>query len=411
MTFQRLAACTALVLCTWITSTMAMTAPGNLTASASTRFGLALLRKLTQGKAPQNVFISPLSIHSCLEMGYNGASGKTAEEMAKVLQLSASDLSAVNNDYVNFIASLKALPEGLHYTDPAAAALKLEIANSLWGNKNVRFKPEFVKILKTTFGADCESLDFGNPQSVTQINSWVKDKTHGKINSIVTKLSPLDMLVLLNSAYFKGRWEDEFNKKSTKPSDFHLVAGGTKKVPMMHLNSHLDYLEDGNLQAVRLPYTDNRFGMYIFLPKNNLGLAKFCQMLTADNWALWNRGFSSRLGELAMPKYKMQYSLSLKEALRQMGMEKAFSASADFSRMVTPPPMPFVGDVVHKTYVDVNEEGTEAAAVTAMIMPAAKAPAPPETPFKMIVDRPFFFAVVHEENKTILFAGTVASPE
>lgn len=384
--------------------------PPQRTASATTQFGIALFQQLADGAAPQNIFISPLSIHTCLQMVYNGASGTTADEIAQVLHLAGTTVSESNTDCARFLSDLQTPPpymRSLQGGDKSGSPmLRLEIANAVWGNRQVTFQPHFMQTCQSAFAAELSVLDFRSPAAVFRINAWVNEKTHGKIPTIINHIHPDDLMVLVNSAYFKGRWEHEFDKSRTKPGAFHLASGQVTQVPMMPLHAPLEYCEDNNIQAVRLAYTDRRFSMYVFLPKPSVTLPRVCAMLSTEGWA---QRFSERPGELQLPRFTMRYESRLSAPLANLGMRLAFSRSADFSGMVTPPPMPWVGEVLHKTFVDVNEEGTEAAAITAMLMTTA-AMAPPVQPFKMIVDRPFLVAVVHEATSAMLFLGTVANP-
>ncbi|MBX9695445.1 MAG: hypothetical protein K2Z81_23875, partial [Cyanobacteria bacterium] len=185
-------------------------------AKAENTFGINAFKRFAQGNKSGNLFISPLSLHSCLQLAYNGADGSTAQEMRKALALSSADVSKTNKDYKNFITSLTTMPEFLKdgggMGDPM---LRLELANSIWGDKATKFKPDYLKVCKEYFKTQVESLDFRSPKSVSRINQWVNEKTHGKIPTIIQSLNPLDMVVLVNTAYFKARWLDEFSKQQT----------------------------------------------------------------------------------------------------------------------------------------------------------------------------------------------------
>lgn len=378
--------------------------PGEITAQSSSKFGLALIRKL--GSQPKNLFICPLSIHTCLEMALAGAKGKTEQEMANVLALTGQSLQNVEADYSQFINKLTTKPQFGEFEGPGAE-VKFEFANSLWSHKSLALEPSYVTLLKNTYKAECAALDFASPAAPGRINSWVSQCTHGKINSVIQTLDPAALLVLVNAAYFKAHWEHEFNKSQTRPNNFNLVDGKVVKVPTMYMSRTFEYFEDKDVQVVSLPYTDSRFRMYIVLPQKSLNIGKFCSMLTPENWSNWKK-CSEREGALSLPKFKMSYQIGLKSILREMGMPTAFSAAADFSKITAR--KSFISDVIHKTFVDVNEEGTEAAAVTAIPM-AGAAFREPQRPFSMVVDRPFFFAL-ESDNQTdaIIFAGTVVDP-
>lgn len=394
---------------TWLLPSYSRVADGAMLDAPST-FGLKLLNKLS---GDENVFVSPFSIHSCLEMAYAGASGTTAANMANVLNLTGMSAQYAAANYKSLIQELQTPINNPGITGPGKS-LTLEIANSIWANSNVKFVPAYSKLLNGSYNAEAKTIDFAKSISVSTINNWVKDKTHGKIDSIVQSLDPSTLLMLINSAYFKAHWDKVFDKSLTAPADFHLLSGKATKAQMMNREGRFSYYEDDNLQAVKLPYTDKRFAMYVFLPRANSDINKFCQSLTADTWTQYmSKIAANRFGKLSLPRFKMDYQIKLKQMLTQMGMADAFSSSANFSQMTVPPPKPFIGEVIHKTYVSVDEEGTEAAAVTAIAMMGSAAPGIPVSPFVMTVDHPFCFAVVYEGQagkQTILFAGKEMNP-
>lgn len=382
-------------------------ANGSLVTSSSTSLGIALLKHLCQ--KPNNIFISPLSINCCLQMALSGAAGNTAAQMRKAMFLPAVDMSFMQSDYKAFRAELAPEPESNPYAQ--GRNVVFEIANSLWANKGVRIKSEFPKILNTVYDAECRTLDFKQPSAAGTINSWVSKKTHEKINSIIDQLDQSDLLVLINTAYFKGRWEREFDKSDTKPMDFHVNGvDAANKVLTMHRYARLGYYEDPSVQLVQLGYVDYRYSMYIFLPERKTSIDHFVAALTPDRFGKLMNSVQERPGELWLPKFKMDYRLQLGPIMQQLGMIDAFNAkSANFTGMVVPPPPAFISAIIHKTYVDLNEEGTEAAAVTALMMAGSAMPVP-APPFKMAVDRPFMFALVNRQSKALIFAGIMADP-
>jgi serine protease inhibitor len=382
------------------------------TLDAPSLFGLNAINRLAGDKLnhDKNIFISPFSIHSCLEMVFVGADGRTKANMAEVLNLSGLDAQSAASHYGVFVKQMQA-PKNIPGITGPGKSLTLEIANSLWAQNNVRFVPGYSKLISTSFNADCKTIDFRNPNSVSVINAWVKQKTHNKIDSIVKTLDPATFMMLINSAYFKAHWDKVFDKKLTAAGDFHMLSGNSVKAQMMHRDGQFFYGEDANVQVIKLPYTDDRFAMYVFLPRGTTDANSFCETLSAENWAKYMSLMQKGNGSLTLPRFKMNYELHLKKLLSQMGMPDAFTPAANFNQMTVPPPKPFIGEVIHKTYVNVDEEGTEAAAVTAAVMLGASFM--PMTPFVMNVDHPFFFAVTYEEkpgNQTILFAGKVMDP-
>ena len=359
-------------------------------ASANTRFGFKLLQDLQEREPGVNIFISPLSISIALTMTYNGAVGETERAMAEVLEIDALDLSTINN-------SNKALRTSLENPDPK---VEISIANSIWSRQGVDFNPDFLERNREFFGAEIASLDFSSPQATAIINEWVDTNTNGKIEKIVDRIDPQTLLFLINAIYFKGNWQDEFDKALTRPGTFHLATGSEKQVQMMRREGEYPYFRGENFEATSLPYGDGRLGMYIFLPSRDSNLNKFLGDLNAENWEGWISQLQDRRHELMLPRFKLEYEVRLNDTLEALGMGIAFGGGADFSGMG---PSLFISEVRHKTFVEVNEEGTEAAAVTAVVGVKSLPPA-----FR--VDRPFFFAIYDAETETILFMGTVTEP-
>lgn len=359
-------------------------------ASANTRFGFKLLQDLRERDPVGNIFISPLSISIALTMTYNGAVGETERAMAEVLEIGALDLSTINH-------SNKALRESLENPDPK---VEISIANSIWSRQGVEFNPEFLERNRTFFGAEIASLDFSSPQATAIINEWVDTNTNGKIEKIVDRINPQTLLFLINAIYFKGNWQDEFDESMTRPGIFHLSDGSEKQVQMMRREGEYPYFRGENFEATNLPYGDGRVSMYIFLPNRNSNLNRFLRNLNDESWEDWISQLQDRRHELMLPRFKLEYEVRLNDALEALGMGIAFGGGADFSGMG---PSLFISEVRHKTFVEVNEEGTEAAAVTAVVGVKSLPPA-----FR--VDRPFFFAIYDTETETILFMGTVTEP-
>ena len=359
-------------------------------ASANTRFGFKLLHDLREREPGGNIFISPLSISIALTMTYNGAVGETERAMAEVLEIDALDLSTINN-------SNKALRDSLESPDPK---VEISIANSIWSRQGVNFDADFLERNRAFFGAEVASLDFSSPQVAAMINEWVNTNTNGKIEKIVDRIDPQTLLFLINAIYFKGNWQDEFDKSMTRQGVFHMPDGSEKQVQMMRREGEYPYFHGENFEATSLPYGDGRLAMYIFLPNRNSNLNKFLRNLNAENWEGWISQLQDRRQTTMLPRFKLEYEIRLNDTLEALGMGIAFGAGADFSGMG---PSLFISEVRHKTFVEVNEEGTEAAAVTAVVGVKSLPPT-----FR--VDRPFFFAIYDAETETILFMGTVTEP-
>ncbi len=361
-------------------------------------FGFRIFPVLAQSPVKDNVFISPYSIATALKMTYNGAGTETREAMARCLGISEIPVAQLN-------AGEQMLAERLMNIDPK---VELIIANSLWARKEITFNRKFLDVNRNFYRAEITALEFEDPNTADKINNWVKNKTRGKINKIVDRIKPEAVLFLINAIYFKGKWQNQFDQQDTRDDDFYLTDGMRQQVKMMRQSARFNYLETDDFQAVELPYGNGRTSMFIFLPRETVGLDGFLKRLTLDNWQVWLSLFVSREGELLLPRFKMEYKTSLNDALTQLGMGIAFDLErADFSLMGTGQRRFAIGDVKHKSFVEVNEEGTEAAAVTSVEMVLA---AVPQNRFRMVVNRPFFFLIRDNEMGTVLFLGAVVNP-
>jgi serpin B len=366
---------------------------------ANTKFGFKLFSEILKQDSKKNVFVSPTSVAIALSMTYNGADGETQQAMAKALELQGVSLQDINqgND------TLKATLEN---ADPA---VQLSIANSLWAKQGIGFKPDFLQRNQQFYGAKVTELDFGKPDAPKIINNWVKENTRGKIDQIVQQIQPDDVLFLINAIYFKGKWTKEFDKSQTTERPFYLSDGTQKQHPMMSQSGRYRYYENENFQAVTLPYGTERLSLYVFLPRENTSLDAFQQQLAVENWQQWMNQFQLRRGSIQLPRFKFEYDIQLNTALKSLGMEAAFDGSrANFSNMTSASVK--IDEVKHKTFVEVNEEGTEAAAATSVRATLTSARMP-EEPFQMVVDRPFFCAIRDNQTGTVLFMGSIREPK
>jgi serine protease inhibitor len=365
---------------------------------ANTKFGFKLFQEVLKQDSNKNVFVSPTSIAIALSMTYNGASGETQQAMAKALELQGISLPDINQANETLKASLeKADPD-----------VQLSIANSLWAKQGIPFKPEFLQSNQQFYKAKVTELNFSSPDATKTINGWVKENTRGKIDQIINQIQPDDLLFLINAVYFKGNWTKQFDKSQTTERPFYLSNGTQKQHPMMSQSGKYRYYENETLQAVSLPYGKGRLSLYVFLPKKNTNLKAFEQQLSLENWQQWMNQFQMRSGSIQLPRFKFDYDIQLNNALKALGMETAFSNQANFSNMTSASVA--IDQVKHKTFVEVNEEGTEAAAATSVGMVLTSAPMP-QDPFQMVVDRPFFCAIRDNETGTILFMGSIQEPK
>jgi serpin B len=366
--------------------------------AANTKFGFKLYKEILKQDSNKNIFVSPTSVAIALSMTYNGASGETQQAMAKALELQGITLPTVNQ-------ANNALKASLENADPE---VQLSIANSLWAKQGVTFKPDFMERNRQFYGAKVTELDFANAEATRTINNWVKENTRGKIDQVVDQLKPDDVLFLINAIYFKGNWTKKFDQNQTAERPFYLSNGTQKQHPMMSQSGKYRYYENETFQAVSLPYGKGRLSLYVFLPRENNSLDAFQQQLAVENWQQWMNQFRMRNGSIQLPRFKFDYDIQLNNALKVLGMESAFSDGADFSNMTSASVA--INEVKHKTFVEVNEEGTEAAAVTSVGVALTSAQMP-EEPFQMVVNRPFFCAIRDNQTGTVLFMGSLREPK
>ena len=368
--------------------------------AASSRFSFKLYEQIVKQPTDKNTFVSPASIILALAMTYNGANGTTREAMSHALELQGMSLEDVNRAF----ADLKSV---LAPSDPK---IQLKIANSLWARNGFAVKPAFLERNKQYFGAEVVSLNFADPAAPDTINAWVKKNTEGKIDKIIDEIGGDDVLFLINAIYFKGQWQLEFDKKQTKPDVFKLAGGEKKEVSMMSQSGNYLYSKGKNFQAVALPYGKGDVSMFVFLPDELTSLDQFEQELTAENWDMWMKSLRGGPGNIKLPRFKVEWEANLNKPLAQLGMEEAFDPQrADFSQIAEPQfgQRIFISEVKHKSWCEVNEEGTVAAAATSVRATLTSAPPPP---FEMKVDRPFFFAIRDNRSGLVLFMGSVKDP-
>jgi serine protease inhibitor len=368
--------------------------------AAANSFGLQLYREISQAHPNSNVFISPLSVSSALTMAYNGASGTTADEMAKSLRIDALTKKEVGHGYRVALDLL---------THPQDTEIDLEIANSLWMRRGKTFHENFVQQSKEDYAAEVSELIFSSPNAARTMNRWVKNKTHGKIPNIVDNIKPQSVLYLLNAVYFEGKWSDPFLAESTTSSEFHPSDSEQLTVKMMARGGQYEYDHTDGYQAIRLPFGKTAsVSMIVLMADENEGLEALQEKLAEDPTRL-TKPFELRQGRVELPRVHIEYETNLSASLQKMGMNEAFNADlGNFSSMAPSPPNLFINEVRHKTFLTITEQGTVAAAATIVDMLAGSGP--PEDPFHMIVNRPFVVAIVDHETDSILFVGTISNP-
>ena len=348
----------------------------------------------------ENVVVSPYSAYTALCMTTNGAHGKTRQEMAETLGFTADEMDAINKRNLKIMNALQTQSD----------TCKIEIANAIFADQNFPFKESFKAKCGEFYHAEAQSLNFKSPEALATVNSWCKEKTHGKIEKILERLTPAEKLVLLNTVYFKSKWQTPFKKDATRLEPF-LVGVTKQDVQTMHAVFHLPYLKADGFEAIAMPYKEQKQSLYVFLPEQSSDVKKLVAKLSADNWKSWLSTFGAEEVELALPKVKVNYSTDLTDTLKQIGMAPAFLASADFSEMIAPPKSANISKVVQKTFLEIDEEGTEAAAATAVVMEARAMMMRPKQRVQFKVDRPFVIALVDNSSQEILFLGAISDPQ
>ncbi len=365
---------------------------------ADNRLAIKLLKQAsvdTRDSVP-NLFVSPLSVAMALTMTYNGAAGETEAAMRSTLELDSMTVDEVNAANQSLIALLRGL-------DPH---VKFQIANSIWYRLGFRVEQPFLDANRTYFDARVDSLDFSDPGAAQTINNWVNAQTNGLIPEIVPSPLPSDALMyLIDAMYFKGDWTQQFDKALTAPRAFHLTDGSTVQVPTMTFGQEAAIRTASTSQGrmIDLSYGGAAFSMTILLPAENLNVDSLLANLTLDDWNTGVAALDTFVTEFYLPKFKLENNLTLNATLSALGMGVAFSDFADFTRMTASGVK--ISEVKHRTYVDVNEEGTEAAAVTSVGMGTTSVGPP-----VFNVDRPFVFALRENLSGTILFMGVIRHP-
>ena len=371
------------------------------TIESSNQFGFNLFAELTERK-PENLMISPFSISQALDMTWNGASNTTFDEMTSVLCLPDEDAEIINQ-------ANQAIREALIAAD---SKIDLGIANSIWYREGYPIASDFLAFNKNYYDAEVEGLDFSKKEeSKTTINNWVDDKTKGRISKIVDDITPGHVMFLINAVYFKGKWTYQFEKDETQDRAFNLINNSSVDVPTMHVEADLAYYEDAACRYVSIPYGNAHFEMIIALPNEGSSLPDFIAQLDDEAWGEVVNQLEIKGMSLFLPKFTFKNDLKLNKPLIDLGMTSAFSDGADFSRMNADGiPELKIDKVKHKTFVEVNEEGTEAAAVTSVEVVYTTI-GQGGSPMVFNVDRPFLFVIREKDTGAILFLGQVYQPE
>ena len=381
---------------------------GNITSfnDAVNQFCFDFFKKLSEDETNDpNIFYSPYSVFTALAMTYEGARNNTAVEMENVLHVEQS------ND--SFHQYMQSLYNYMNNNDE----YNVSTANALWPDVGFTLLDEFIDIIETYYGGKESEVEYGNPEEAARIiNEWVENQTNNLIKDLVpaSAIDPvLTKLILTNAIYFKGIWQVQFDELNTTDRDFTLSSADTVQVETMKLigaDDKFNYTETGDLQILELPYTGGDISMMILLPREGVELSDVISSLKREDYISWIDEMYETKADIYLPKFKFETSYGLNDYLKELGMVDAFDNAADFSGIDGTKNL-FISSVLHKAFVEVNEEGTEAAAATAVIMDL-KAVSPDEPPERITFDcnHPFVFTIHHKETGTILFMGTVDDP-
>lgn len=369
-------------------------------ATANNKFGFELFRQLQAKDTKANLFFSPLSVALALAMTYNGAAGETQKTMAQTLQLDGLRLVEINEASA---ALLKTLTK-------ADRKIELTIANSLWARQGVTFNPDFLARNQQFYGAEIASLNFNSPRAKLIINNWVSRKTKERIPAIIEQVDAQEVLFLINAIYFKGQWQKQFEKSLTQKLPFYLLSGARQQVPMMSQAGRYQHFQDRNFQALSLPYGNGSTRLYLFLPARGVSMQSFLASVNHATWEQWMTRFQEMPGEIKIPRFKLAYEANLNEPLKTLGMNIAFTPEkADFSGMRKQRDL-FLSEVKHKAVLDLNEQGTEAAAATSVGVSVTSVIEPPQR-FSFVANRPFLLVIRNQQTGTLLFLGVVTEPK
>lgn len=391
-------------------------APVNYALTANNDFALDLYKQLSKENRGKTLFFSPYSVFSALAMAVEGARGTTAEEMGKVL--------CFPTDVRNLKDAAQLIPWRTAMIHTGMAALnerlnarnqpyELRVANALWGEQSHPFLPAYVRMIHKCYRTGgLFPVDFhGNPEAARhQINAWVEEQTAQKIKDLVPQgaITDLTRMVLTNAIYFKGDWDSQFKKDQTREGDFMVSATEKVKAPLMRKSDIYQYADDGSVQVLELPYKGRELSMLVLLPKGAGGLPKLEKSLTGKKLGDLRSKLQSELVDAAVPKFNLETAYGLEDTLKALGMKAAFlQGTANFSGIDGLDDLS-LSAVIHKAFVEVNEQGTEAAAATATMMLGGSAA--PVKPIQFRADHPFVFIICDRQDGTILFLGRMMNP-
>ena len=362
---------------------------------ADNTFGIRLYQAIHEDAPEENLFISPLSVSMALGMALNGADGDTRLEMANVLEKSGLSEQAMNESYKSLIELLFRLDN----------QVTLTLANSIWYREGFQVDDTFLNTNKTFFDAEISSLDFNAPEAKDDINAWVTKQTNGLIDQIIESIDRETLLYLINAIYFKGNWTYQFDPEFTHDAPFNNFNSSQSTVSMMSLRGTFPYYHSDSAAFIELPYGDSLFTMSIVLPHDDKDIDEIVEDLNSNNLPLPDHRLSYTTLDLFIPKFELEFKTSLNGTLQSLGMEKAFLPNqANFNRINAEHEL-YISEAIHKTFIEISEEGTEAAAVTAIGIGTTSVGEEAYPVFR--VDKPFLFFIKEKSTGTILFAGKI----
>ena len=375
--------------------TIQLTANQGKRVTQDNEFAFDLLKKTITASGETNVFVSPLSVSIALGMTWNGAIGTTKTEMEAALKMNGMSATDINDYYRIMLSTLPSI-------DPTT---KLSIANSLWYRTGLEVKPDFLKVNSDYFNAYIKQMDFSQAWAKDTINNWCAKKTNNLIKNPLDKISPDAVMYLVNAIYFKGIWRKHFETKNTQEANFTNELGNQVKVNMMYQKDTFNFVQDDNAQYLDMPYGNNAFCMTVILPNDGKTIDNVLNYLTTDSWNNTIKYSHTKVVEVYFPRFKTQNKFLLNDPLKNMGMNLAFTDNADFTNIANAPLK--ITRVLHDTYLEVTEEGTEAAAVTIVEVGITSVLNAPIPVFR--VNKPFLFVIREKSTGVILFIGKMGN--
>ena len=366
--------------------------------ASSNKFVFELFNEINDRVPGGNFFFSPLSVEYALGMTLNGAGGETWEAMHDVLGHEGMEENGINESY-------KSLTEFLLGIDKTVV---LKIANSVWYRENLTVNQAFKQAVEEYYDAEVAGLDFGMPSAKDEINGWVSGKTEGLIKDLIDQIPPEAVMYLINAVYFKAQWQYVFDKTLTRDGTFLMEDGNRPEIEMMTSDgAEVGYYSDDLLSLVDIPYGNGQFSMTILIPAWDNSVDDISAVIDHQKFTQWTGTAITGKSKLTMPKFRIEYKTLLNDHLSDMGMGIAFTGGADLSRLFEDPLGLMISRVIHQAVIEVNEEGSEAAAATAVEIVETSLPPEPEI---IVINRPFIFLIREKHSGTILFAGKLMDP-